>query len=268
MNAFRAALLLAGVLVALPAWAAPETIAISDSLVAHADRLNIKVGGQWFGRISKWRIGDYAVVSSKLSATRIDSKSNLFKTKGQRHSTTKFSFVLCDGSTDSAAVSVVRHAMVDSTHGFKVTKSVSLGSDDLIQAFDSCTAVIVVNRDTTDTWTLYKVSTIAPEPRYEAYLTNGTRTVLLVPVRSKPAAEGAKRRWFTPSAVGYEFIEDARSLCALQTSRNVPGKDSRLAWMHRDLDTTLKLVLAAAMTTVLEVQSSSTGLEPPKDAEE
>ncbi len=252
MKALRPVLLLAGLLVNLPASAAQEFIVISDSLAANADTLTVKEGSQWWGRISKWRIGDYTVVSSKLKSTRITAKSNLFKTKTVRHSTTQFAFVLGNTTTNFATVNAVRHVMDLSSHEMKLSKSVSLGSEELVQASDSCNAVITVNGDTTETWTLLKSSTSAPERGYEAFLTNGERTILLTPVR----------------AMGYEFIEGGQAICALQTFGGTARGNWRMVWMHRGLDGRVKLILAAAITTVLQVESSATGLEPPKEDEE
>src|SRR5712692_5599566 len=61
----HAAWLLAGLLAAAPALAAQRVIIITDSLTAHAERLNVQKGAQWLGQIARWRFGDYAVVSSK-----------------------------------------------------------------------------------------------------------------------------------------------------------------------------------------------------------
>jgi hypothetical protein len=76
--ALRIASFVAGLLVGLPAAAAEESIAISDSLAANADELAVKQGGQGFGQIFKWRIGEHAVISSKLHTTNVTTKSNLF----------------------------------------------------------------------------------------------------------------------------------------------------------------------------------------------
>ncbi len=224
----------------------------------------------------KWRIGDYTVVSSKLKSTRINTNSNLFKTKTVRHSTTQFTFVLRNTTTDSATVRAARHVMDRSSHEMKLSKSVSLGSEELEQASDSCNAVIIVNGDTTDTWTLLKSSTSAPELGYEAFLTNGERTIFLTPVRSRIHGDSGRRRSFfaglnphvIPPAMGYEFVEGGRAICGLQTFGGTARGNARLVWMHRGLDARVKLILAAAITTVLQVESSATGLEPPKEDEE
>jgi hypothetical protein len=270
VKAFRAVLLLLCLLAAFPASAAQETIAISDSLAANADELKVTMGSQWFGQINKWRVGDYAVVSSKLASTQVRTHSNLFQTKVARQSTTTFSFVLRNTPADSARVTAVRRVMDNSSQEMKVSKSVSLGSNELLQAADSCTAIIVVGGDTTETWTLVKASTTAPELGYRAVLTNGARTIVLNPVRSGARDDHARHASFfsrltshvTPPAMGYEFMEAGQSVCALQTFGGISKGDGRMVWMRRDLAARLKLVLAAAITTVLQVESSGTGLEP------
>lgn len=269
---FRAAWFLAGflanLLVGLPVSAAEESIAISDSLAANADQWIVKEKGTWFGKISKWSMGDHAVISSKLHATNVSSNTNLLKTKMERHSTTEFEFIMSNATADSVSVKAVRRAMDESTHEFKLGKNVSLGSDELLHASDSCLATIVVIGDTTQ-WTLLKASITAPELDWAAFLTDGTRRVLLSPVTAKARSDSTHRGFFSrmasqlvPPAMGYEFQEDGRSLCALQTFGGTSKKNPRRVWMHRGLDARMKLVLAAAMTTVLQVETSSTGLEP------
>ena len=46
MSALRNAMLLAGLLAAVPVSAAQQFIAISDSLIANADKLDVKEGNQ------------------------------------------------------------------------------------------------------------------------------------------------------------------------------------------------------------------------------
>ena len=268
----RAVWFLAGLLVAFPARAAEESIAISDSLAAHADQWIVKEGGQGFGQINKWRIGDHAVISSKLHTTNVTSKTNLLKTKMERHSTTEFEFIMCNPTADSVSVTAVRRAMDESTYEFKLGKSVGLGSNALLHASDSCMATLVVHGDSSRTWTLLKASISAPALDWAAFLSDGTRTVLLSPVRANPKADHSHQGLFSrlasqmiPPAMGYEFLEDGHSICALQTLGGMSTKNARRVWMHRELDPRMKLVLAAAMATILQIESSRTGLEPPDE---
>ena len=273
-KALHTAWLLACLCIVVPASAGEKIIAISDSLAANADPQPVKVGNQWFGQITKYQIGEYAVVSSKRRSTEIKTKSNFFQTKFERHSRSKFSFVMHDAGTGSISVEAVRHAMDESTHEITARKSVR--NSEMLQESDSCMATMRVGGDTTETWSLLKWSSTAPERRYEAYLSNGTRTVSLVPVRGASRADSTRKRSFfsrvaagiMPPPLGYEFVENGRSIGALQTFGGLSRENRMLAWMDRRLDPQLRLVLAAAMTTVLQVESSSTGLEPPGEQEE
>ena len=65
--------------------------------------------------------------------------------------------------------------------------------------------------------------------------------------------------------MGYEFTENGHSLCAFQSFGGGLRGGTRAVWMERSLDAKLKLMLAAAMTTILQVDSSDTGLETPDE---
>ena len=92
---------------------------------------------------------------------------------------------------------------------------------------------------------------------------------MLDPVFSKKLTE---QRSFTsqlglqlaPPAMGYEFIEDGRSLSALEYfSSGLAGAHKNTVWMRRGADARLQLVLAAAMTAVLELKCAEGGPELP-----
>jgi hypothetical protein len=58
--------------------------------------------------------------------------------------------------------------------------------------------------------------------------------------------------------MGYEFVENGRSLCAVEYfSSGLAGSAKNTVWMDRNADTRLQLVLAAAMTAVLELQAAA-----------
>ena len=261
------ALCLAGGLCAAPlALAAPPAIPISDSLVANADQLNVKMGSQWFGQIAKWRIGPYAVVSSKLEATRIRTNTNLLKTKSDSTLTTHFSFVMSDDASHSATVTATRAFINRSEHEFKLNKTVGLGSEGLILESDSLGALITVHADTTENWTLLKNSMIDANERgtVEAHLLNGERKIVITPVFADRRGDKSQRPSFfsrlaanaIPPAMGYEFVEEGRSLCAIQTFGGSLRGNARMVWMHKSLDAGTKVALAAAITAMLQMESS------------
>ena len=252
MKAFRAVLVLAGLLVVLPASAAQEFIVISDSLVGNAERLSVKKGAQWMGQIARSRFGDYAVVSSKTGGTTTSTKGNLFKTKTESGSTEKFSFVLTNGTTDSAIVNAARNVDVQELHKLDLGHGWSLGSDELVLESENFTAFITINRDTTETWTLYIGDTSGrdSEGTHEAFLTNGERRILLSLASSNKNAYDFRGS----PAFGYEFVGNGQPLCALQYYGG-SYDFTQVVWMHRSLEARMKLILAAAMTAVLQVRS-------------
>jgi hypothetical protein len=281
MKAFHSELsavgVLIGLLAALPAAAAPKHILISDSLVANADQWNVKRGGHWMG-INKWRFGDYAVVASKSGATTGGTHTSFFKTKSESHSSHKFSFVLSNNTTDSAFVSAAHEVRTQSNPGLKVGNSVTIGGDDQVHEAERFTASIAINRDTSEAWELSIGSTDVSslhgdyppaQGTHASTLTHGERHIVLTPVFSKkldesPSFKSALSLQFSPPAMGYEFIEDGQSLCAVEYfSSGISGSFKNTVWMHRSPDPRMRLVLAAAMTAVLELESAA--LEGPAE---
>jgi hypothetical protein len=132
----------------------------------------------------------------------------------------------------------------------------SISSDEVMLDSANGTALITINGDTTDTWTLLMGVTIGPrrEANHQAVLTNGERTIVL-----SPASSNTHGRSDVPgTAAGFEFIENGQSLCALQYFGGTFGNTS-IVWMLRSLDARTKLMLAAAMTAVLQMKSPQGG---------
>jgi len=268
MKAFRSAPYLLGLLVALPATAAPKNIILSDSLLANADKWDVKQGAQWMGKIHKWRFGDYAVVASKQGWTTTGTHTNLFKTKTESRTVNKFSFVLSNKTTDSAFVNTAHEITAQSNPGLKLGNGWTAGGDGQTHEADHFLANIMVNRDTTDTWELSIGETgvtdrhgesVEREATHTATLTSGERLIVLTPVFSKkfdkrPSFSEQLTMSFHPPAMGYEFVEKGRSLCAVEYfSSGLAGSAKNTVWMDRTADPRLRLVLAAAMTAVLQL---------------
>ena len=268
MKAFRSALCL--LLVALPATASAKNIILSDSLLANADKWDVKQGAQWMGKIHKWRFGDYAVVASKQGWTTTGTHMNLFKTKTESQTVNKFSFVLSNKTADSALVNTAHEITAQSNPGLKLGNGWTAGGDGRTQQADRFIASIMVNRDTTDTWELSIGETdvtdrhgdsVEGEATHSATLTSGERLIVLTPVFSKkfdkrPSFASQLGMSFSPPAMGYEFVENGRSLCAVEYfSSGVAGSAKNTVWMDRNAEPRLRLVLAAAMTAVLQLQA-------------
>jgi len=257
MRVFRAVSALGGILVAARVSAAQHNIVISDSLAANADTLTVKRGGHWFGRIPKWRFGDYAVASSKLSPTGTRTKGNLFGTRTESRSSGKFSFVLTNGTGDSASVQAEHTTTIHSLDN-KSENGWAIPSDDVWLDSEDGTAHITINGDTADSWALVLGVRVAHRRLHsETALTNGARKIVLADVSSDTHGRFDLRG----VAGGYEFTEDGRSLGALQYFGGTLGT-TNIVWMLRSADARTKLLLAAAMTAVLQMMSPELG--PPE----
>ena len=276
MNALRCVLAVVGLLAALPASAKPKHILISDSLLANADPWNVKRGDRWVG-MNRWSFGEYAVVASKTGWVHGGTHTNLFKTKTESYSGYKFSFVMTNGTADSAFVDAARQMVTQSNPGLKVGEDVHVGGTGQTVETDHFVASITINRDTTEMWDLFLgdsevsdfFSGLVDSARHTAILIRGDRRIALRTVFSKkfskkPSIVSQLGMAISHPAMGFEFIEDGRSLCAVEyLSSGVSGYYKNTVWMDRSADPRLRLVLAAAMTSVLELKVEAP--EPPAE---
>ena len=232
---------------------AQKTIHISDSLVVHGDKFNVKLGSQGPGKIWKMHFGEYAVVSSKMGWTTGSSKANLFNTKVESKSTQKFSFILSNKSADSARVSAAYNIQVRALQEIEIIAGFSWGSNELLQESKNFSAYININHDTTETWALLMHVARGRDSagNYEAFLTNGERKIFISPVDQDKTSNNP----FKQLPVGYEFFERGQSLGALQYSSIMAMYDD-IVWINREPDAKMKLILAASMTAILQSKIS------------
>jgi hypothetical protein len=230
---------------------AQKNIDISDSLKVHADMFKVKLGSQGPGKIWKMHFGEYAVVSSKMGWTTGSSKSNLFNTKVESKSTQKFSFILSNKSGDSARVSAAYNIQVRALQEIEVVAGFSWGSNELLQESKNFSAYININHDTTETWALLIHVARGRDSlgNYDAFLTNGERKIFISPVRQGTTGNNP----FKQPPAGYEFFERGQSLGALQYN-SIMATYEDIVWINRELDTRMKLVLAASMTAILQAK--------------
>ena len=243
MVPFRSLVLFAGLLAAVPVLAAQKkNIRLSDTLAARADRLGVKKGTQWAGHIAQWRFGDYVVVASKGGWTTTQTDAWFFEL--QSATAEKFSFVLANGGADSAKVNAARHVTVQSLRSLPLGNGWWIGQDELVQESDNLVALISLTRDTSHKWQLFMGVTNG------ALLTNGTRKIVVTFASSNRDVYDI-RGW---PALGYEFAENGQSVGAVQFFSGSAAAPS-VVWLQRSLDAETKLILAAAMTAVLQVKS-------------
>jgi len=108
-----------------------------------------------------------------------------------------------------------------------------------------------------DVWVLIKSLEDGSQANYEfrAFLTSQDRTISIE--RTTSNKEGQDSR--SIPAKGYEFIENGKSLCAVQYyGGGMMGMNKNIIWIRSELSAKEKLILASAMTALLQVDYTAT----------
>lgn len=231
-----------------------QNIVVSENLNVNSGPLKVKMGAQGFGKIGKWKFGEYSVVSSKAGWTKTTSKSNLFNTKTESKTTQKFSFIMCNKESDSAFVNAAKNVEIEEVQGFELFPNFYLGENEVKLSANNFTASIIINGDTTDTWILLMNSEWGSESENtgEAILTNGITKYLIFSASSN--SNGTDKR--NIPAKGYEFREKEYAVLALQYyGGGALGYNKNLVWIDNNQNQKVKLILAAAATAILQLKT-------------
>ena len=235
---------------------AQKGLDVSSSLDENAEVMKVKMGTQWFGKIGKFIFGEYAVRSSSLGWGVTSSRSNFFNTKTESKSTQKFSFAMTDGDNDTARVNAAENIQIKRLNEIELFPHVVIGGDEIQLRNDNFSAFITINGDTNDVWALLlnELTGTSVERESSGILTNGLRKITVMAVNSSNNGKKAGHL----SAKGYEMIEGEKSISALQYyAGGLFGQNKNIVWLHKDLDDKMKLVLAAAMTAILQVRTEN-----------
>ncbi|MCK5731065.1 MAG: hypothetical protein KAH68_08320 [Draconibacterium sp.] len=233
---------------------AQKNIIISESLAANSKPLKVKMGTQKMGKIWSFKFGDYEVANSKNGWTTTTNKSNLFNTKTDTKSTEKFAFTLSNKTGDFARVNAANNIEVKVLKEIELSTFLSIGENELLLDSRNFTAFININKDTTETWVLYMnvITGNTVDNGGTAFLSNSDRKIHIISTTSNK--NGTDSRTF-PS-LGYEFFENEQPICALQYfGGGAFGMNKNIVWIHDNLDSELKLILAAAMTSILQLKN-------------
>ena len=235
---------------------AQKTIVLSDSLAANSDRLPVKMGTQWFGKIWKFKFGDYEVASSKMGWANTSSKGNLFNTKTKSKTTQKFSFTLAGPGTDNTHVNAASNIESSEVHSLELFTNFTIGTDVTLKESNNFSAYIRNNNDTNDTWALlmHVVLEFDQVTKAESLLTNGTRKIYLHNVTSNDKGEDDRKY----PAMGYELRENGKAIAAVQFyGGGMMGTNKNIIWLSKDADPAFRLMLAAALTAVLQDKANA-----------
>lgn len=227
-----------------------KNIVISDELAATAEVLKVKMDTK--KPIKDWGIkfGDYNVLIIELGDLTESESWNFLGTKLERETKDEISFILTNKTSDSARVEAMTDILIKESRSLEIFRNFHWGYDALSKQSHFLSSLITTNYNKNEIWLLSIKKTYGSSVDYknEAFLSNGERTITIFPVSSN--TNGTDRRMYP--ALGYEFFENDQSLCAVQYhSGGALGYFKKTVWIKSDLAPGLKLILSAAMTSLM-----------------
>jgi len=251
---------LLGGLVHLPVLAVDDKeIVVDAGLAANADILPVTVAAERTFKVADFRFGEYVIVSSKLGMAK-GHTSGWISPFEHAENEQKFTFVMKGTGPETARVTAVQRFESGPLKRHEVLPGVTVGVDPLSGAKDNLVASIELDGETATTWKLQlhvqRNVAGASEKATASLLTDGTREIAIRNVSS--AAPGGSEQ-ATP-ARGYEFHESDRAIASLQYyGGGYPtSKRHLVVYLRNDLDPQTRLLLATAMTAILQSKLNAT----------
>ncbi len=237
-----------------------KRIIINEDLIKNAEVFQVKTGAQWVRKTFKYKFGGYEIVDSKNKATKSEGSSNFLSTQSETKSENQFSFILKDPESDSVMVNAVAQTTIKELQSINLITiehfSYYIGEDELLLDAKIFSSIIHTASKPDEVWFLALDKSDGTESGkiHEGILSNNHRNIQIKPVSS--LKEGENNPLFF--ALGYEFIENGKSLCALQyfSGVNMNGLQN-IIWLRTDLDPQTKRILAGAMTSIIQFKRST-----------
>jgi len=246
---------LAGGEVAPAVAASSKSLPIDEDLRVNADVLKVSMHVQKPNRIWDFRFGEYVVVSSKSGVTETTTTDKPLGLVEHSRTQQKFSFVMQGAGPATAKVKAAQNVEVDAFRDVEVSPGVHVGVEPSSGVMDNLVASIAIDGEAPRQWTLLlnvnrSVAGIA-EQAGASWLTDGAREILITPLTS----EGPSRSVFDLPGRGYEFSDEGKAIGAVQYSAGgVLGLNKNVVYLRRDVEPQRKLLLAAAMTVIMQVK--------------
>jgi hypothetical protein len=243
-------------------------IIFSDSLAAHAQELEIDVDFQSDGNRT-FNIGSYKIMPDpEMSGTYSDTKERLLGLRVVTKITKTVAFTISNPSYDTAMVFSEERTRVNAYYPNAVLENFFL--DEITAGkYDGFSAWISIKADSNKTWTLFTPKGKEHRRRLpiKMILTDGENVIELVGASSDAHFDYThpKRSLRKMPAMGVEFFENGKSICALQYDAGLacPSPSDMQqsygckVWMRRGLGAKTELMLAAAMSTMMLKNNSS-----------
>jgi hypothetical protein len=268
-----------------PASESPTSVNATDQdLRAHGVRREVLERNAGAGKIHDFQLGEYATVAGEIGARTGKTTRSHFALEKRRRVVTSYSFVLKGAGASTASVQathtaeVTWHTLLEFFPGLYIGPAgggVEYSSDaeegeedDCWESDDDCwdddeghkrvkssiderlVAAIVVDGDAPASWQLALDANRSGvnfdlEVR-SGSLTDGNRLIEIAPSTAFDRSDG-RPTW------AYRFVESGTTLAALEFGDGV----SSVAWMLQELPEDMQLMLAAAMTAILQGQSTT-----------
>lgn len=232
-----------------------KDIVIDEDLAANSERLKVKMGTQWMGKIWQFKFGEYAVKDSKNGIATSSRNGKLFSTEVTTKFDQKFSFVMANKANETVDVNVILSLRSEELEAMHISDYFQIGQDAFLKGTENFTAFLAAGDSEEDGWVLVIKIIEGSEVAHknEAILTNGERLITIMSTNSNLNGEDSR----SIPAYGYEFVEKNQALCAMQYyGGGVLGQNKSLVWIRSTLDEKTKLVLASAMTSLLQKEAN------------
>jgi len=229
-----------------------KNIVISDALIQNAKMMKVRMGPQWMGKMWKIKFGNYSIAKDKLGWKKTTQKSNLLSTKVETQIGYKFNFELNNDTPESAIVNAVYSENINELQSIELFPHFYIGDDIVLKDSLNFTANISLSSNLENTWNLYmkKTSGFGMDFIDEGVLTNKERVISIIFVTSN---QDNNDKRILP-AMGYQFTENGNAICAMQYyGGGGLGLNKNIFWIDSTLNQSMKLIVAAAMTSILEM---------------
>lgn len=248
--------ILAAGLALLPACRSASRIILADGLRAGTDVVRARMTFQAPGRTWNFKFGEYAIVKSRMSAAATTTTGD--GTLEGSLTTSSFWFVLKGAGPETVRVEASQRTGSLNVEDVEIAPGSSVGVEGVTGVHSHLVATLAFEGEEAPPWKLYlnsvKTGGGIGEKTSVSYMTDGMREIVLTPVTNDvPGAKG-----HSIPARGYEFAEKGTPLGAVQYyGGGIFGLNQNYVHLRRDLDRRTKLLLAAAMTAVMQAKSGT-----------
>lgn len=239
---------------------AQQVIQLSDSLLAATEVLPVSMRNQT-SRMWNYRFGEFAVLDRRGGTERSADRKRgpLGDRRIVRRDTTTFRYSVKGSDSAQVAVRVGNSSRTERRLPLFAIGDRIESPEDTVEVAYTTMARFVFDGDTAGAWQLRIVErsgTDVPDGySFEGTVTNGSRTIRLLPVSSPERPKrGRLRDLFRWRAHGFVFEENGRAFAAVQyTNGNARSiYEGVKVWMPKSVTARERLELAAIFTAVLE----------------